>query len=195
MNNTVFLSEYNELNERISNFFDHSGFWTYDVGLQHPKIFANVDKMGDLDFCKSLSEFLWDLGFEPDCIFIKGNVLEIMPLSSIKREKIKQCKMVSVIEKIKLPLDVIDIRVLEPFDINIVFPEDGDDWDAYLALFDGMPNKEKINVILNNIKRSLKVVDNYKNNIDFFDNLFLEINKEVLEEIQNSNIIVGQELS
>ena len=88
MSNIVFLSEYNKLNEKISSFFDHSGFWTYNIGLQHPQIFANVEVIGDLDFCTSLSEFLWDLGFEPDCIVIKGNILEIMPLSAIITSKL-----------------------------------------------------------------------------------------------------------
>ena len=193
MKNIVFFAENNKTNVRIGNLlckdgFSIAGYWIGDSGTNYDDISSDCGSLfvtpGEEEFKTFISYFLWDLGYKPDFVIIKGKIGEFWALSSLLNEGVLNVPCISLIEDISVPFTGFDLMILDQFESNIVLQCPGfNNFIDYMKII----KKEKNDEILKNIvSKFLPLVD--FGQVFSGDEEILSFIKEIEESVLNKII-------
>ena len=191
--NIVFFAENNKTNVRIGNLlckdgFSIAGYWIGDSGTNYDDISSDCGSLfvtpGGEEFKTFISYFLWDLGYKPDFVIIKGKIGEFWALSSLLNEGVLNVPCISLIEDISVPFTGFDLMILDQFESNIVLQCPGfNNFIDYMKII----KKEKNDEILKNIvSKFLPLVD--FGQVFSGDEEILSFIKEIEESVLNKII-------
>lgn len=180
--NIVFLAENNENNVKIGNVLckegvSIAGYWLGSSGVEYSKIESTCGSLltspVEESFKTFISAFLWDLGYRPDVLIIKGRLFEMWGLASLVREGVFDFPCVAVIDTPIVPLSGFDIMMLDQFDKTFVLKGEG---FGRLVEYLNIVKEEKVEKILKNIIEKIEPMQEFEG---FFDKSIKE------EEMQN----------
>lgn len=159
--NIVFFAENNRENVKIGNCFCEDGFsiagyWSGKDNVDYDEITSDCGSFltnpREEVFKNFFASFLWDLGYKPDYIVIKGNVVDFWGLASLLRSKMVDVPCISIIDDIQVPLNGFEFMVLDQFDINFVLPRGNfRHFIEYLNMINEVGDEEVLENILKKI--------------------------------------------
>ena len=194
--NVVFFAENNKTNVKIGNLlckdgFSIAGYWLGDSGTNYDDISSDCGSLfvtpGEEEFKTFISYFLWDLGYKPDFVVIKGRISEFWGLSSLLDEGVLDVPCISLIENISVPFTGFDLMILDQFERNVVLQCPGfNNFIDYMKII----KKEKNDEILKNIVSKLLPLEDFGKVFfeDKEDEEIMSFVKEIEERILNKII-------
>ena len=202
--NIVFLSEYSENNVKLGNVLCKNGiagYWLADSPINYDKIKSNCGSLfvnpKEEAFKTFVSSFIWDLGYSPDVLIVKGQTVDFWAVASLIQEGVFDFPCVSLLDDLSIPLDGFDLMILDQFDKNIIKPDKKNLIREYFDIFrKELLGSEDCNIMrkiegkIFSIKEFSQV---FGNDIEdrYFRSFVKEFKSRILNEINRGKRVVG----
>ena len=193
--NVVFLADHTKSNVLIGNSlcggeFSHAGYWiSQKSDMVNDDSYGRIFTNGGIVFSNPkeenmknlIAQFMWDLGYKPDLLVIKGEVTDFWAISSLIEEGVIDSLTISLIDYIEMPFTGTDMMFLDKFDKNLIL-SGKKDLSKELEIFKKISEENENFNILGKILRKTRYLEEF---VDFFGNdNSRETNKEIAEKIK-----------
>ena len=187
MDNFLFLAEKTIENVQVNKILDpkYSRFWS-EKGFGSD-IFSE-SSLNDT-FKDDIMKCLWNIGFEPEFILIKGRIIDLWALASLKSAGMISCPCFSIIDRVEGEFIPFEIMILQDLDKHFILDMSED----VKVFFNFLEKGDKVPENLKKINKKVKR-DFVRDNRNKDKELFLGIKEELFKIIQKIVIIEGIEI-
>lgn len=203
--NVVFLSEFSENNVKIGNILcenGSAGYWLGPSPIDYDLIKSDCGSLftnpKEESFKTFIASFIWDLGYSPDLLVIKGNTVDFWGVASLIGEGVFDFPCISLLDDLVIPIAGYDLMVLDQFDKNIIKPKQNILIRNFLDIFRKEFGEECENyeVLKNIVEKTIPMKEFpsvFGNDIEeeYFEVFIEEFKSKVLNEINRGMSISG----
>ena len=164
-----------------------SGYWLGNESMDYSEIesdsgvfFTNPQEEGFKTF---LSTFLWDVGYRPDFLVIKGGMGDMWAAASLIMEGVFDFPCISLLNSVTIPFSGFDFMVLDQFSKNLI--KNNDEAECYLEVLNKISTLDSSEVVKNIIEK----IEMIKEFSLIFDNDTVEEDVENFIEVFNVNVL------